>query len=109
MMLIYVSGIFFTQMVGRSDAYRTQAEIYGEGVEPTFSDYHPGYDMFQHYGTIVRAMFTLFETSLDPMNLRPIIEAHTYVFVIEITFIFMTTFGVMNVIIGVIVDNTMSA
>lgn len=107
LMLHYVFGIFICQMVGkRSDLYLQQIDAVDEGEE---IDYHPTYDVFEHFGNVPRSMFTLFETSLEPLNIRPIVEKQPYMFPFFLMFIFCTTFGVMNVIIGVIVENTMEA
>merc|ERR1719159_36704 len=70
-------------------------------------DYHPDFDAGQFYGTVIRAMYTLFETTLEPLNIRPIVEKQPQMFPFFLCVIFLTTFGVMNVITGVIVENTM--
>merc|ERR1719387_1985621 len=105
-MMLYVAAIFCTQMIGKNTTvgyYRAVAEP-GEEI-----DYHPDFDVYQHFGTVPRAMFTLFETSLEPLNIRPVVEKQPYMLPFFLAFIFLTTFGVMNVIIGVIVENTMEA
>ena len=72
-------------------------------------DYHPDFDAHQLFGTVPRAMFTLFETSLEPLHIRPVIERQPYRMPFFLVFIFPTTLGVRNRIIGVIEDNTMEA
>merc|ERR1719387_2657854 len=105
-MMLYVAAIFCTQMIGKNTTvgyYRAVAEP-GEEI-----DYHPDFDVYQHFGTVPRSMFTLWETSLEPLNIRPVVEKQPMTFLFFLGFMFLSTFGVMNVIIGVIVDNTMQA
>merc|ERR1719408_1244937 len=66
------------------------------------------FDKHQFYGTVPRSMFTLFETSIEPLNIRPVIERQPWMMLFFLVFIFLTTFGVMNVIVVVIVDHTMN-
>lgn len=105
MLLLYVSGIFCVQMIGKSDLYKNSFEeaLAGE------NDYFPDWDAYQFYGTVPRGMFTLFEVCLEPLSLRPILEKQLFMGPFFLMYIFLTTFGVMNVIIGVIVENTMEA
>eukprot|EP00746_Dinoflagellata_sp_MGD_P017710 gnl/MRDRNA2_/MRDRNA2_140855_c0_seq1.p1 gnl/MRDRNA2_/MRDRNA2_140855_c0~~gnl/MRDRNA2_/MRDRNA2_140855_c0_seq1.p1 ORF type:complete len:603 (-),score=97.96 gnl/MRDRNA2_/MRDRNA2_140855_c0_seq1:70-1674(-) len=105
-MLLYVGGIFCVQTIGKSGLYREEIKEMEAGEEV---DYHPDFDSYEFFGTVPRAMFTLFETCLEPLNLRPIIEKQPGLFPFFLIYIFLTTFGVMNVIIGVIVENTMAA
>jgi len=104
--MLYVAAIFCTQMIGKNTTagYLRQIAEPGEDI-----DYDPDFDAHQYFGTVPRAMFTLFETSLEPLNIRPVVEKQPYMLVFFMGFIFLTTFGVMNVIIGVIVENTMNA
>merc|ERR1719265_2622275 len=104
-MIYYVFGIFFTQMIGSNlDAgYLRQIDEVPPG---TIINYHPDFDKYQYFGNMMRSMFTLFETSLEPQDIRPIVEEQPFLFPFILLFIFVTTFGVMNVIIGVIVENT---
>lgn len=66
------------------------------------------FDVYQFYGTVPRAMYTLFETCIEPLNIRPVIERQPWMVGFFFIFIFISTFGVLNVIIGVIVEHTMS-
>lgn len=108
LMILYVFGIFFCQMVGQNTKVGYYRRIDHE-PEGTIIDYHPDFDVYEHFGTMPRAMFTLFETSLEPLNIRPVVEEQPYLVPFMLAFIFITTFGVMNVIIGVIVENTTAA
>lgn len=66
------------------------------------------FNVYEFYGTVPRSMYTLFETCIEPLNMRPVIEKQPSMLVFFLGFIFITTFGVLNVIIGVIVDSTMT-
>merc|ERR1719252_411221 len=71
-------------------------------------DFNP----YQQFGTIPRAMYTLFCVVIlaEWMELgRALVEYQPWMIFFFLIFIIFTTFGVMNVIIGVIVDNTMEA
>lgn len=90
------------------------------------TELYPGYDEenirawydvrtfnnYQFFGSVPRSMYTLFNVVIlsewSEIG-RAIIEIQPYMFVFFVAFISFTTFGVMNVIIGVIVDNTMAA
>merc|ERR1719387_2671328 len=70
------------------------------------------FNPYMYFGTIPRSMYTLFCIVILaewPEIGRPIIEKQPHMFAFFLVFIIFTTFGVMNVIIGVIVDNTMEA
>merc|ERR1719482_2160364 len=84
-------------------------DYYSSKDDPNAEDPNADFDVYQFYGTVPRAMFTLYETCMEPLNIRPVVEKQPAMFVFFIFFIFLTTFGVMNVIIGVIVDKCMEA
>lgn len=67
---------------------------------------------YVYFGTMMRSMYTLFNIVIlaeFPEIGRPMIEKQPGMIVFFVFFIVFTTFGVLNVIIGVIVDNTMEA
>eukprot|EP00746_Dinoflagellata_sp_MGD_P014860 gnl/MRDRNA2_/MRDRNA2_132774_c0_seq1.p1 gnl/MRDRNA2_/MRDRNA2_132774_c0~~gnl/MRDRNA2_/MRDRNA2_132774_c0_seq1.p1 ORF type:complete len:717 (-),score=136.78 gnl/MRDRNA2_/MRDRNA2_132774_c0_seq1:347-2497(-) len=103
-LVLYVCGIFCCTMIGKN----TSAGYYDSSNPDTSEMQDTDFDINQYYGTVPRAMFTLFETSIEPLNIRPVIERQPWMMVFFLGFIFLTTFGVMNVIVGVIVDHTMS-
>lgn len=101
LLIIYVFSLFFVRTIGRSSLYFNARNGLPDG-EPV--DYHPEWDAYENFGNVPRAMFTLFETSLEPLNIRPIAEKQPVMLVFYMIFIFLTTFGIMNVIVGVIVE-----
>merc|ERR1719409_860760 len=67
---------------------------------------------FVYFGSIPRSMYTLFNIVILAEFAeigRPMIEKQPEMLMFFAIFIVFTTFGVLNVIIGVIVDNTMEA
>eukprot|EP00435_Cladocopium_sp_Y103_P017624 s3427_g4.t1 len=64
------------------------------------------------FGSMPKAMFTLFQMltleSWSMLIARPLIEVNPALFVVVISFILMTTFGLLNIIVGVVVENTLS-
>lgn len=104
-MIIYVFAILFVKVIASHEGY---ADLdYVAGVDTV--DYHPDFDAAQYYGNVLRSMYTNFETTMEPLNLRPVIEKQPEMFLFYLGFIFIATFGVMNVIVGVIVESTMEA
>eukprot|EP00746_Dinoflagellata_sp_MGD_P066115 gnl/MRDRNA2_/MRDRNA2_27442_c0_seq1.p1 gnl/MRDRNA2_/MRDRNA2_27442_c0~~gnl/MRDRNA2_/MRDRNA2_27442_c0_seq1.p1 ORF type:complete len:541 (+),score=92.68 gnl/MRDRNA2_/MRDRNA2_27442_c0_seq1:208-1623(+) len=101
-LVLYVCGIFCCAMIGKNKT----AGYYSSTEEEEVTDFE--FNVYQYYGTVPRAMFTLFETCIEPLNIRPVIERQPYMLLFFSVFIFLTTFGVLNVIIGVIVDHTMA-
>merc|ERR1719262_539746 len=101
--MLYIAGIFFCQQVGESESRYAE---YSEETDWEFNNY-------QYFGTLPRAMFTLFNLALlteDWDNVgRATLEKQPYLLIFLLLFIAVNTFGLMNVIVGVIVDNTLAA
>merc|ERR1719359_2783554 len=67
---------------------------------------------YVYFGTISRSMYTLFNVVILAEFAefgRAMIEKQPEMAIFFVFFIVFTTFGILNVIIGVIVDNTMEA
>jgi voltage-gated sodium channel len=67
-----------------------------------------GSDFPEQFGTLGRSLFTLFtvmtlEGWVDDV-VRPILAKHPYAWIFFISFIVVTTFTVLNLIIGIIVN-----
>mmetsp|Transcript_86400 Transcript_86400/g.197047 ORF Transcript_86400/g.197047 Transcript_86400/m.197047 type:complete len:369 (+) Transcript_86400:1-1107(+) len=70
------------------------------------------FNNYMYFGTIGRSMYTLFcvATLAEFTEIgRPVLQKQPGMLLFFFTFAIFTTFGVMNVIIGVIVESTMSA
>ena len=88
-MLLYVRGILCTKMIGknRTVGYYRQFNTVPEDE----IGFRPDFDAHQFFGTVPRAMFTLFETSLEPLNIRPMIERQPYMMPFCLFFLFDAT------------------
>merc|ERR1719399_1724412 len=104
LLCIYVVAIFCCSMIGRSDDFYSSRFVEPKNYQPEH------FDAYRYYGTVPKSMFTLFQATSNPLYFfRPIGEKQPIMALPIFMFIFLTTFGLMNVIIGVIVDNTMQA
>lgn len=75
-----------------------------------FADWDPECD--QYFGTIPKIMYTLVQVlTLESWAMtvgRPLVDRQPLLFIILLLFIFLTTFGLLNIIVGVIVENTLN-
>jgi len=101
--VLYVCSILVTTEIGQND------EIYGTG---------PSYDgevwpYKEYFGTVWRSMFTLFQVlTLDGWCddiVRHVVHRQPLMAVFFVLFLLFTAFGLMNVVIGIIVENTLAA
>ena len=69
-------------------------------------DYRTDFDANQFFGTVPRAMFTLFEASLEPLNIRPMIETQPYMMPFCLFFLFDATRRALAVLLNVPDDLT---
>lgn len=102
-MLIYVCGIICTAEIGQND------ETYAIG--PSYNGEEWPYK--QYFGSVFKSMFTLFQVlTLDGWAddiVRHVVYRQPFLGVFFIGFILLTSFGLMNVVIGIIVENTLAA
>jgi len=103
LLIIYVLSVLVTTEIGQND------KVYGNG---------PSYDgevwpYKEYFGTVFKSMFTLFQVmTLDGWCddiVRHILYFQPLFAILFIGFIILTTFGLMNVVIGIIVENTLAA
>jgi len=103
MLLIYVCSIVTTTEIGHND------DVYGNG---------PSYDGLvwpykEYFGTVFKSMFTLFQVvTLDGWCddiVRHILYFQPMFAILFMGFLVLTAFGLMNVVIGVIVENTLAS
>lgn len=102
-LVLYVCSVVVTTEIGQND------DIYGDG---------PSYDgevwpHKEYFGSVWRSMFTLFQiTTLDGWSddiVRHIIYFQPYMGIFFIVYLLITAFGLMNVVVGIIVENTLAA
>ena len=89
LMLLYVCGILCTRMIGKNRTVGYHRQI--NTVPEDEISFHPDFDAHQFFGAVPRAMFTLFETSLGPLNIRPVIERQPYMMPFFLFFLFDAT------------------
>lgn len=109
LLVLYVMSIYCVEMIGRRDsaAYshfeqnltriKEQSELF-----QTFNNY-------ESFGNVPRAMLTLFSITLVAEwseVIRPVFEAQQVHIPIFVLLILLTSFGIVNVIIGVICEKT---
>jgi hypothetical protein len=95
---IFVLAIVSTEMIGRADV----------ADPPPDQQLYEEFDRQLMFGTVMRSSFTLFSLMLlqEWVVLRVIWETQSWLMPFFLVFLSLSTLGVMNVIIGVIVDRT---
>jgi len=99
--VLYICAVFTTITVGQNpETYESYKIISG------------GWDYLEYFGTIGRSMFTLFQVvTLDDWAngiARHVISNQPAMAIFFIAFILITSFGLMNVIVGIIVERTLA-
>merc|ERR1719473_2555744 len=101
-LFLYICAIFTTMQIGQNHA--------------DFDDYERasgGWDHKEFFGTVPRSMYTLFqvvtlENWADGIA-RHVLSEQPSMVIFFVVFLMFTTFGLMNLVVGVIVENTLSA
>jgi voltage-gated sodium channel len=103
LLLLYVCSIVVTTEIGQN------VETYGTG--PSYDGTVWPYD--KYFGTVWRSVFTLFQVlTLDNWCdnvVRHVVYRQPLMGIFFIMFLLFTAFGLMNVVIGIIVENTLAA
>ncbi|CEM04539.1 unnamed protein product [Vitrella brassicaformis CCMP3155] len=98
LLILYVMAIFITIMVGKEPQF-----LYDDKEE---------FDRDELFGTVPRSMYTLFQViTLESWSqdiARPIIKRQPAMVIFFILFLVVTTFGLLNIVVGVIVENTLA-
>lgn len=103
LLFMYVCGVVVTTEIGQNP------EVYANG---------PSYDgevwpYKEYFGSVFKSMFTLFQVmTLDGWCddiVRHILYFQPMLALLFVAFLVLTAFGLMNVLIGVIVENTLAA
>jgi voltage-gated sodium channel len=100
---LYFFAIFATQQIGQND------EIYNEYFETSKG----AWDHEKYFGTVPRAMFSLFQIcTLDRWSeniVRHVRKNQNGMEWLFVSFICFATFGLLNLVIGVVVENTLAS
>lgn len=95
--IIYSGGIYMTILVGHS----------------CDGDYTSWGDCKDVFGTVPGSMYSLFQVltleSWSMLIARPVLKKKPYLVAFFLSFMMLTTFGLLNIIVGVIVENTLKA
>jgi len=109
LMVVYGFAIFFVEMVGRRSDLYPGYDTSEEAITSALA--FMNYNCYEYFGSVQRSMMTLFSISLlaEWDSFRPIWEFQAWIVPIFLLLIFVTSFGIVNVIIGVIVERTTSS
>lgn len=103
LMVMYVCSIVVTTEIGLNH------ETYGTG--PSYDGEDWPYE--EYFGTIWKSMFSLFQVlTLDAWCddiVRHVVYRQPLMGIFFIVFLLLTAFGLMNVVVGIIVENTLAA
>eukprot|EP00746_Dinoflagellata_sp_MGD_P144206 gnl/MRDRNA2_/MRDRNA2_76954_c0_seq1.p1 gnl/MRDRNA2_/MRDRNA2_76954_c0~~gnl/MRDRNA2_/MRDRNA2_76954_c0_seq1.p1 ORF type:complete len:596 (-),score=109.31 gnl/MRDRNA2_/MRDRNA2_76954_c0_seq1:565-2262(-) len=107
LVFLYISAILCAIMIGKSQDYPG----YDEGpVEdwPSVKDFN----VYQRFGTMLRSMFTLFQMAIltDDWDIvcRALLECQPSMLIVVYLFYVFCSFGLLNVIAGVVCDSVVS-
>jgi len=101
--LLYVCAVFVTTEIGQNTVLYEQGPSYDGLIWPYQA----------YFGTVPRSMFSLFQIlTLDGWCddiVRHVVHRQPYMAIFFIFYLLLTAFGLMNVVIGIIVENTLVA
>jgi voltage-gated sodium channel len=105
---LYAGGICCVEVLGTSDAGYPSYNDKQSNINDEFVD---DFNNFVYFGSIYRSMITLFGIVLlaEWPLVRPVMELHTGMTMFFVLFVCLVAFGVLNVIIGIVVDKTLEA
>lgn len=100
--VLYIAAVILTQQIGHN------VEIYGN-----YRKLSGGWDHEELFGTVGRSMFTLMQVmTLDSWLskvVRHVAVNQWYMIAFFCAFLLITTFGIMNILVSVIVEQTLAA
>jgi len=92
--VLYAGALFTTATVGK------------QCVE----DYPQYEECPETYGEVFKSMYTLFEVlMMDMGQVRPVVTAQPWIVLFFICFLYVTSFGLMNIVMGVLVEQTLES
>jgi len=107
-LLLYMNAIICVELIGSE---KTLYPAYSEESEMMESMYEE-FNNFLYFGTIFRSMYSLFNLiTLSEWSTitRPVSEAQPLLIILMITFTMVTSYGIMNVLIGIMVEHALKA
>jgi hypothetical protein len=107
--ILYTVGIYCVEAIGVDSAGYVAFSQTQESIDSIVVD---DFNKFMYFGSVARSMVSLFGIILlsewSPV-VRPIWEKQPGIVIVFLCLVILTTFGVLNVIIGVVVERTTSA
>jgi len=101
-MLIYICAVFLTKQIGHN------VDVYGD-----YRKLSGGWDHEEFFGTVGRSMYTLLQCmTLDSWSsriARHVMANQVYMLFFFMLFLILSTFGIMNIIVAVIVEQMLTA
>ena len=99
--VLYIAAVFVTVQIGQNpETYESYRHISG------------GWDYREYFGSVGKSMFTLFQiVTLDDWSdgvVRHVMSNQPLMSVFFIIFIAFTSFGLMNVVVAIIVERTLT-
>jgi len=100
-LMIYVVAIITTMQIGHNPIYDIYSKTSG------------GWDHRKYFGSVPKSMLTLFQiVTLDEWSVsvaRHVITNNRAFFIFFVVFIFCTTYGLLKLVVGIIVENVLAA
>jgi len=107
LLTLYCGAIACTMLIGQNPVFAPGDKHLIEYEER----YGVVVDTERYWGSMARSMLSLFQIfTLDDWNaiVRPVVETHSpFMLLFFICFVFVTTFGLLNLLMGTIVDRAM--
>merc|ERR1719428_822099 len=101
--ILYCGAIFVTNMVGEA------CDEYELIEDPILINWR----CKELFGNLRNSMYTLFQVLCEAGShdavVRPVMTLYPQMFCFFVPYLFLTTFGLLNVVVGVIVENTLEA
>lgn len=99
---LYIGAVFMTTEVGHNiETYSLYRKVSG------------GWDHEEYFGTVLKSMYTLFQCiTLDRWSsdiARHVVQNQWYMSCFFLLFLLLTSFGLLNVVVSVFVEHTISA
>jgi len=106
-LVLYVTAIVCVELLGSDSSYPSYSVESSDLQSLTV-----GFNNFQYFGTIIRSMYSLFSLiTLSEWSTitRPVAERQPIFLLVLVGFTMLTAYGVMNVLVGVMVEHALKA
>jgi voltage-gated sodium channel len=101
-MLLYICAVFLTKQIGHN------SDVYGD-----YKKLSGGWDHEEFFGTVGRSMYTLLQVmTMDSWSsgiVRHVMANQIYMMLFFMLFVFLSTLGIMNIVVAIIVGQMLTA